>query len=302
MPTMKMIRRRLLSVSNTKKIMKAMNMVASSKLQKDKVRLEDSRPFFDEINALIDRLKGCGNVDNSSFLVPRQVKNAVYVVITGDRGLCGSFNTNAAEKARSHMAAAAAENNTVIAVGLKGLEYFKRRGIPVMQKYEGILETAFYEDAASITRFLMELYMSGDADEIYITYTKFASVLNHVPAVVRLLPLTQDAKVQENPAEMNYEPDSTAFFDHMIPMYITAVVYTALLESSACEQAARMTSMDAAEKNAADIISKLTRIYNRRRQTAITQEISEIVSGTNVTNPFEKVRESEEVNLFEHAE
>jgi len=284
MPSMKMIRRRLTSVTNTKKIMKAMNMVAASKLQKNKSRLEDARPFFDEAKRLINNLKICAHTENSVFMTPKPVKNTVYLVITGDRGLCGSFNTNAAEKALSHMSSSCSERNKVIAAGLKGCEYFKRNGIEVIRKYDGVLETAFHEDASRIGRFLMDLYTSGEADEIYITYTKFESVLTHVPKVIKILPIDSHSQASENPGEMKYEPDIRTFFDRMIPIYMTAAIYYALLESSACEQASRMISMDTAEKNASDIIDKLTRVYNRRRQTAITQEISEIVSGTNVMN------------------
>jgi len=306
MPSMKMIRRRLASVTTTKKIMKAMHMVAASKLQRNRARLEEARPFFEEAKRLKEMLSKTRDTicefssnagarplsgmareelkDNILF-TPRDLKNTVHIVVTGDRGLCGSFNSNITGAALAHMKKSGSWQEggaRVIAVGLKACEFFRRQGTEIICRFNDILETAFYEDAAEIARYIIELYASGSVNEIYMAYTRFESVLVHSPQVVRLLPLGCDADTSEEAGEMKYDPDFRAVLEQSVPMCLSAVIYAALLESSACEQAARMVSMDAAEKNAAEIIDKLTRIYNRRRQSAITQEISEVVSGSNV--------------------
>ncbi|MCL2486507.1 MAG: ATP synthase F1 subunit gamma [Oscillospiraceae bacterium] len=287
MPSMKMLRRRLASVTTTKKIMKAMNMVAASKLQKNRHRLEHARPFFNDVWKTMESLKTDERVSDNIFLTPRPVKNTAYLVVTGDRGLCGSFNINAAEHALNHMNASPASTD-IIAVGLKGRSYFQRHGKHILMGYDDVLETAFYEDAERISRYLAELYASGGADEIYVAYTQLKSVLVHVPRVVKILPVANNPGDPAAANEMSYEPDLPVFLDHAIPMYLSAAVYFALLESSACEQAARMVSMDTAEKNASDIIDKLTRVYNRRRQASITQELSEVAGGTNLLNDTER--------------
>ena len=146
MPSMKMLRRRLASVTTTKKIMKAMNMVAASKLQKNRHRLEHARPFFNDVRKTMESLKTDERVSDNIFLTPRPVKNTAYLVVTGDRGLCGSFNINAAEHALNHMNASPASTD-IIAVGLKGRSYFQRHGKHILMGYDDVLETAFYEDA-----------------------------------------------------------------------------------------------------------------------------------------------------------
>lgn len=285
MPSMKTIKRRIASVTTTKKIMKAMNMVAASKLQKDKTRLMAARPFFDETQKLMHGLKGREDIADNVFFERRTVKNVVYLVITGDRGLCGSYNTNVTEKALSHLNAAEADsptNEKFIVVGLKGYEYFKRREKNVIHRFDDMLETAFYEDAERISRYLSALYTSGEADEVYVVFTQFESVLTHVPLIERILPIDHDLPVGQKAKAIKYDPDLSDYLDYAVPLYLSAYIYRALLESSACEQAARMISMDTAVTNASEIIDKLTRVYNRRRQAAITQEISELVGSASV--------------------
>jgi len=275
---MKAIKRRIASVDTTKKIMKAMDMVAAAKLQKAKTRLEGVRPFAAEarnILSAIDYEEARGNM----FFKPRKVTHTAYVVITSDRGLCGSHNVNLTEKVLSHIGAA--QNERIIAVGLKGHEYFSARGKNILRTYPDVSETVFYADAMRIADYMTSLFTSGEVDEVYAAYTQFESALTHVPRIVKILPLPLRLAAAPRADDMRYDPDVHSFLDHTIPMFLNAFVYAALIESSACEQAARMISMESAVDNASDIISKLTRTYNRRRQTAITQEISEIVSSAN---------------------
>ena len=281
MPSLKSIRRRIKSVNATKKSMKAMSMVSASKLQKAKIQLNAARPLFSEASRIIDNLKNCGEPAENIFVKPRQVKNTAYIVITSDRGLCGSFNTNVAEKALSHMKKG--KNEHVIALGLKGRDYFRRRGKNILHSYAGISETAFYEDAVRIGRILASLYTSGEVDEAYLAYTQFESTLTHVPRLVKILPINIEPSAVKKSEEMKYERGVNYFLGHAIPMYLSAFIYAALAESLACEHAARMMSMDSAVKNASDIVDRLMQTYNRIRQAYITQEISEIVSGTNIS-------------------
>jgi len=281
MPSMKIIKRRLASVTTTKKIMKAMNMVAASKLQKDKARLHAARPFFDGTNKIISLLKNREDTADNVFFERRTVKSAAYLVITGDRGLCGSYNTNVLEKALSHMNDVDTVHEKIVVVGLRGCDFFKRHEKNIVQRFD-VLDIAFFDDAERISGYLTELFTSGEVDEVYVVHTKFESVLVHEPVVERILPVSGDAQAHGKEDDTKYEPDVSSYLDYAIPLYLSTFIYSALLESSACEQAARMISMDTAVNNASDIIGKLTRVYNRRRQAAITQEISELVGSTSI--------------------
>jgi len=290
MPSMKAIKRRILSVSTTKKIMKAMNMVSASKLQKNKVKLKEAESFFIEVEKIINSIFESEIVKDNIFLSKKEVKNIAYLVITADRGLCGSYNTNVIVKTISHIAEfceQAGVNEKIVVVGLKGQEQLKREGKNIIYRYDDVLETAFYEDAQRISEYLINLYKIGEADEIYLAYTQFDSVLVHLPKIEKLLPIDIEFADVNKVNMMKYEPDEASFLEDFIPVYLSSSIYYALLQSATCEQAARMASMDTAVKNAGEIIDKLTHSYNYRRQSAITQEISEVVSSTNILNAKE---------------
>ena len=278
MPSMKTIKRRMTSVGTTKKIIRAMGMVAASKLQKDRARLLNARLFLEEAKKIAGDLQSCEEAMKNAFFKARSVKNTAYVVITSDRGLCGSYNANLMEKTLAHMDGCKKEN--VIAIGYKGYDYLKRHGKNILHRYVDVLETAFYEDAERIAGYLLSLYVSDEIDEVYVAYTRFESALTHIPSIDRILPLSPKPSIQVG--GMKYEQDIHSFIDHAVSLYLSAFLYTALNESIACEQAARMVSADSATKNAANIINKLTRVYNRRRQASITQEISEVVNSANM--------------------
>jgi len=280
MPSMKTIKRRIKSVDTTKKIMMAMDMVAAAKLQKARARLDVARPFMDAAKKIVDALNHCEDANRHILFRPRKVRHTAYLVITSDRGLCGNHNTSLAEKVLSYINAG--KNERILAIGLKGHEYFLLRGKNILHTYPDVSETALYEDAARIADYLASLYTTGEIDEAYVAYTQFESALTHIPRVVKMLPVGHCSKKVFEADGMCYEPDVLSFIDHAVPMYMNALIFAALNESSACEQAARMVSMESAVDNASEIISKLTRVYNRRRQTAITQEISEIVSSANM--------------------
>jgi len=279
MPSMKTVKRRLLSVTTTQKIMKAMNMVAASKLQKNKARLLSVRPFLSAAEIIKDNIWNSEASSKNIYMQQRKINNTAYIIITSDRGLCGSFNTNLSSAALEHMKS---KNEKLIIAGLKGHDYFSGKNKKIVKRFDDVLETAFFEDAEKISEYILSLYSSGEADEVFIAYTKFESALVNNPRIEQILPLAGNNEKTDKAYNMEYIPDINSFASYAIPMYITSFIYTALLESAACEQAARMISMDTAATNASEIINKLQHIYNRGRQTLITQEINELINSINI--------------------
>jgi len=284
MSSMKAIKKRLTSVSNTKKIMKAMNLVAASKLQKAKARLDDIRPMYSDIKKVMENIRaGVSDEMNVPFAEAREVKNILYIVLTSDRGLCGGFNATISKEALAYVEALKDKKAKIIAVGSKGWDYFRRRGKEIVHRCEGASEASSFSDAEDLGYRVAEMYSSGEVDEVYIVYTHFESVLTHIPYIEKLLPLRMAASENFDAGSftMSYDPDINTFIKHAVPMYLNITIFGAMMESAVCEQASRMTSMDSATRNAAEIIEDLTLEYNRKRQSMITQEITEIVSGAN---------------------
>jgi len=283
MPSRKAIKRRVSSVKTTRQIVKAMDMVAGTKLQRVKKWLYAARPQAEESKRMLDQLKRCEQTADHVFFREREGKRVAYAVISSDRGLCGGYNTNICNAALRHMREMECEEQ-IFAIGLRGKEFFTRQERNIVHWYQEISETAFYEDARMIADTLIERFLNNEVDEIYVAYTHFATVLTHEPQVVRVLPLgDKDEMPDDAHFEMSYGPDLKTVLDYAVPTYLRGFLYSVLLESCACEQAARMVSMEAATKNATDIIDNLSRIYNRRRQAEITQEITEIIGGAEVS-------------------
>jgi F-type H+-transporting ATPase subunit gamma len=274
--------------------MKAMDLVAASKLQKAKARLDHVRPLVDNLKLVMDAIKtGVNTSKEVAFAEDREVKNIAYIIMTSDRGLCGGFNTNVSKKALAFMTTKTDAHEKLVTVGSKGLDYFRRRGKSIVHRTIGSSETSSFEDAEHLGSRIVSMYASGEIDEAYLVYTQFESILSHIPQVHRLLPIKNasdeaaghnDSGEAMNPHdshEMSYDPDVDTFISYAVPMYLNIIIYGAMMESAVCEYAARMTSMDAATRNAGEIIEDLTLEYNRKRQGMITQEITEIVSGAN---------------------
>ena len=294
MSSLKTIRRRLTSVTSTRKILKAMNMVAASNMQRNKTRLDAAQVYYAEAESILNDYKKRNDIMDSLFIKPAIVNKSAYLLITGNKGLCGGYNNNVSQKALDHMQAK--QNEQILLVGSKGYDYLKRRGRDILHKFNTVPEAATHEDAEQISSYLSLLYTSGLVDSVYVAYTQFESILTHVPSVVKVLPIGFEAEtkaVQGNGVllsqpegsfsddnDMLYDIDVSLCFDYTVLLYLSAFIYAAMLESSACEQAARMMNMDTAVNNASDIIDRLTRQLNRRRQSAITEEIIEIVSNT----------------------
>ena len=277
---MKEIKTRINSVESTKQITKAMELVSSSKFRKAKESAESARPYFNTLyNTVQDIAKNTSNSRNV-FLKERKVNNVCYIVIAGDRGLAGGYNSNILKAVIAHNKLGTGK---VITVGKKAKESLSKRGYEVIDYIESV-EKCVYEDANRVAQTAMEAYKNGEVDEVNLVYTEFISALSQEPKIVKLLPVTIDntnteKEVKKGKAAVQYLPSADAVLGYVLPKYVSGSVYGAIAESFASEQAARRTAMESATDNANEMISKLELVYNRARQAAVTQEISEIVGG-----------------------
>ena len=274
---MKDIKLRIKSVENTMQITKAMELVASSKLRKARDRMESARPYFMTLfNTLSDI--AAYTVDFSSpFLVKRPVKKSAYVLIAGDRGLAGGYNNNMFKLFTAH---SQDKNAVVIPVGKKAVDFCKRRNIEIFTEEYSQVEDLSSADCTDIGDLLADSFEKGEIDEVFICYTTFVSMLSQSPEIIQVLPLISvNADTYQRNTITEYEPDPEELFSMLVPQFVTGLVYGAVTESWASELAARRTAMDAASKNAQEMVSGLSLQYNRARQAAITQEITEIVAG-----------------------
>ena len=274
---MKDIKLRIKSVENTMQITKAMELVASSKLKKARDRMESARPYFMTLfNTLSDI--AAYTVDFSSpFLVKRPVKKSAYVLIAGDRGLAGGYNNNMFKLFTAH---SQDKNAVVIPVGKKAVDFCKRRNIEIFTEEYSLVEDLSSADCTDMGDLLAESFEKGEIDEVFICYTTFVSMLSQSPEIIQVLPLISvNADTYQRNTITEYEPDPEELFSMLVPQFVTGLVYGAVTESWASELAARRTAMDAASKNAQEMVSGLSLQYNRARQAAITQEITEIVAG-----------------------
>lgn len=277
---MKEIKTRIKSVESTKQITKAMELVSSSKFRKAKEKAESARPYFNTLyNTVQDIAKNTSNSKNV-FLKERKVNNVCYIVVAGDRGLAGGYNSNILKAVIAHNKLATGK---IIPVGKKAKESLSKRGYEVIDYIESV-EKCVYEDANRVAQTAMEAYKNGEVDEVNLVYTEFISALSQEPKIVKLLPVTIDntnteKEVKKGKAAVQYLPSADAVLGYVLPKYVSGSVYGAIAESFASEQAARRTAMESATDNANEMISKLELVYNRARQAAVTQEISEIVGG-----------------------
>ncbi|MBQ7523206.1 MAG: ATP synthase F1 subunit gamma [Oscillospiraceae bacterium] len=272
----KALKTRIRSMRSTRQITKAMEMVAASKLHGAQQRAIASRPYFETLYGVMQDLSLRRADLPSPYTQTREGDKVCCIVIAGDRGLAGGYNGNVLKLAYAEM-----ENKAslVLPIGKKAAEFFRSRKIPSLtDRYDeaGAIEVG---DCFTIARLLCDEYRSGKFDRLLLAYTNFASVLVQTPAVLPLLPLTRETSNGAATAAVLYEPDSESVFDAIVPEYLGGVLYGALCESVASEQAARRTAMDSATKNADEMIDRLSLQYNRARQGAITQEITEIVAG-----------------------
>ena len=278
---MKSVKLRIKSVESTMQITKAMELVASSKLRKAKDRADTCRPYFRELHqTLVDIAEG--TLDFSSIYARKSSSEKYcYIVIAGDRGLAGGYNANILKAVEADAADAPEQGYCVLPIGKKAVEYFERHNASILTTSFAVAGDISVSDCFEISRLVCQKFLAGEFDEIRIAFTQFVSMLTQTASILPVLPFDapRPKPGQERESLMLYEPDSTAVFDAIIPEYLAGVVYGALCESVASEQGARRTSMDAATKNAGEMIEHLNLYYNRARQAAITQEITEIVAG-----------------------
>lgn len=274
---MKDIKLRIKSVENTMQITKAMELVASSKLKKARDRMESARPYFMTLFNTLNDIAAYTVDFSSPFLVKRPVKKSAYVLIAGDRGLAGGYNNNMFKLFTAH---SQDKNAVVIPVGKKAVDFCKRRNIEIFTEEYSQVEDLSSADCTDIGDLLSDSFEKGEIDEVFICYTTFVSMLSQSPEIIQVLPLVSvNADTYQRNTITEYEPDPEELFHMLVPQFVTGLVYGAVTESWASELAARRTAMDAASKNAQEMVSSLSLQYNRARQAAITQEITEIVAG-----------------------
>ena len=274
----KEIKNRIRSMESTKQITKAMEMVAASKLRHAQARVQASRPYFEILHNTIEDIVRSNQEFSSAYLQQRPVKKSVYVVIAGDRGLAGGYNSNVLKLAESHFSG---KDISVLPVGKKAVDYFRSHKVPMITEQYAQAADIQVGDCFSLAKQLCGMYLAGDADEIFVCYTNFISVLSQTPEVMQMLPLKKDdTQPAAHGGDVFYEPGSEEVFGAIVPEYVGGMIYGALCESRAAEQAARRTAMDAATQNADEMIADLSLKFNQARQAAITQEITEIVAGS----------------------
>ncbi|GFO58712.1 ATP synthase gamma chain [Geomonas silvestris] len=281
MANLKSIKKRIVSVKNTRQITKAMKMVSAAKLRRAQENVVAARPYAGKLAEVLERLAASQEADANPLMVQRESRRALLVVVTSDRGLCGGFNANLSKAAERFIRERKGEFSelSLMTIGRKGYEFLRSRH--TVRKHHGnIFSTLSYQTAALVAQELIEGYLAEEYDEVYVIYNAFKSVMTQDITLEQLLPIApKDQDNEEQGVEYIYEPSKAALLDELLPKHIEVQVFKALLESVASEHGARMTAMDAASKNATEMIGKLTLIYNRARQAAITTELMEIISG-----------------------
>ncbi len=282
MPGMRDIKRRIRSVHNTQQITKAMKMVAAAKLRRAQANLLAARPYTDKLVDVMSRLVGAIDEGYSHPLIDiRDEGKIAYVVLAGDKGLCGGYNHNVIKKNENLLNEHSYDNKGLVTVGRKSKEYFARRSVDIIEDYVDLGDVPDFIQARELAREIVRLYKENDLQKVYLTYTQFKSAISQTPKSVQLLPVEtdNDSKTESKQVDYIYEPNEVEILDVLLPRYVETVVYRAVLESKASEHGSRMTAMSSATDNASEMIDKLTLSFNRARQAAITNEITEIVGG-----------------------
>ena len=279
----KEIRTKIGSIKNTQKITRAMEMVAASKMRKTKDRMQATRPYSIKIGQIIKHLAHANPEYKHSFLVQREVKRVGIIVVSSDRGLCGGLNANLFRKTLVHLmewerAGIAVD---VCTIGTKASGFFGNLKTHLVGQVTKLGDTPHLKDIVGIIKIMLDAYAEGRIDELYVVNNEFVNTMTQRPSITRLLPVVAD-EIEETLGghwDYIYEPDAKEVLDHLLTRYIESIVYQGSVENNACEQAARMVAMKSASDNAGNLIKELQLIYNKARQAAITQEISEIIAG-----------------------
>jgi F-type H+-transporting ATPase subunit gamma len=287
MPSLKDVKMKITGVKKTAQITKAMNMVSADKLRGAQMKMESFRPYAGKFDEALRTISGNMKAAQFALMQDREVKTVELLIVTSDRGLCGSFNSNIIKMAEKlmHKLEAAGKKVTLVCVGKKATRYFRKTG-KVREKYVDIMGNFQMFNARAIAQDIAANFIAGGSDEVQLIYGSFKSVARQVPTTLPFLPVksvtaedaTTAAKTGQTGAYI-YEPSTEEIMDVLLPLYTNVMVYNAMLEVGASEHAARMTAMDNATKACKDIISNLTMVYNKARQAAITGELMDIVGG-----------------------
>ncbi|MGD8190348.1 ATP synthase F1 subunit gamma [Brevibacillus ginsengisoli] len=276
------IKRRIKSIKNTRQITKAMKMVAAAKLRRAQEKAGAARPFAQKIQEVVASIASGSAASKHPMLQTRPVKKTGYIVITSDRGLAGGYNGNMIRKVvqtvrENHKSQ---DEYALFVIGRKGRDFFTKRNFPVMEEVVGLPENPSFADIKNIASKAVKLFADEKIDELFLCYNEFQSAISQVPQVTRLLPL-QSVDSTDSKINYEYEPSAEEVLSVLLPKYAETLIYSALLDSKAAFYGAQMTAMGSATDNASDMIDRYTLFFNRARQAAITQEISEIVAGAN---------------------
>ena len=284
MPTLLDFRRRIRSVKNTQQITRAMKFVAAARLRRAQENALAARPYARELAKMLRSIMGRINEPQHPLLATRAEERVLVIVLTGERGLAGAFNTNILKKANEVFRANKGKKLSVIPVGKKGRDSLKRAGFEFAAEYVNVLAKVEFSTAREIANLVTELYKKEEIDAVYIVFSEFKSVISSNLTVEKVLPVEKmQAAGGESQTDYIYEQPVEKLLDRLLPRYIETTILRAMLESSASEYAARMTAMESATKNAGEVIQGLTLHMNKVRQAAITREIIEIVSGASST-------------------
>ena len=279
--SMKDIKLRIKSVESTMQITKAMELVASSKMRRAKERVEHSRPYFETLHKTLTEIAAADPRARNPYLRRAEIKKTLLIVIAGDRGLAGGYNSNVLRQAQQE-----AGDVVVLPIGKRSAEYFVHHEVPLFTQEVLLAADIAVGECFQLARRITEGYCKGEYDAVKICYTRFDSMMTQTASTMEVLPLTmeptEEQKAQARRSQILYKPSSEEVFRAIIPEYVAGIVYGAVCESVASELAARRTAMDAATKNAGEMIDHLNLYYNRARQAAITQEITEIVAGAEI--------------------
>ena len=281
----KEIRGKIKSVENTKKITKAMEMVAASKMRKAQDRMRAARPYSEKIRNITANLSQANPEDTHPFMVQQdQSKKVGLIVVTTDKGLCGGLNTNVLRLVTNKLRELEAKGSKIeaVAIGNKGLGFLNRIGAPVVSHAVQLGDTPHLDKLIGPVKVLLDAYQEGKLDAVYLSYTKFINTMKQEPVIEQLLPLTSDKLATDKNAhswDYLYEPDAATVIDELLIRYVEALIFQAVAENMASEQSARMVAMKSASDNAGNVIGELKLVYNKTRQAAITKELSEIVAG-----------------------
>lgn len=286
MPTLRDLRIRIKGVQSTQKITSAMKMVAASKLKRAQESIVNARPYARKVFEMLNHLVTESDRLNNPLILKREVLKVALVVVTSDRGLCGAFNTNILREANNFIKNECEANSivpSIFCVGRKSYDFFKKRPYPIVNYISGIFGKLKFENALTISNFLVTNYLKGDFDEVVIIYNEFKSVIQQKVVRETFLPIPFEYKKEVELKADNYifEPDKIMIFERMLQKHLRAHIWRILLESNAAEFGARMTAMDNATTNAKELIRVLKLNYNKARQAAITKELLEVVSGAN---------------------